>query len=144
MATFLILASGIIFFGSDLLKYLGKSKELLPSPWLQILMLFGFLNMHFGLWSTLIATGNRLPQLWPSVTTNLLSLGLSLTLARFSQLGIGALVLGPLFAGLAFNYWFWPPFAARGIGTTLLRFIFSGPDFHTAMEPKSKTDDSEH
>ena len=32
-----------------------------------------------------------------------------------------------LLAGAVFNYWYWPPFAARGIGTTLFRFLFFGP-----------------
>ncbi|MGD1089578.1 MAG: hypothetical protein ABR955_12780, partial [Verrucomicrobiota bacterium] len=88
---------------------------------------YSFLNMQFGMWSTLIVTGNRLTQLWPTVATNVLSLLLSLALVHFTTLGLGALVLGPLLAGIVFNYWYWPPFAARGIGTTLFHFIFFGP-----------------
>jgi O-antigen/teichoic acid export membrane protein len=125
--TFLILAGGIIFCGPTLLRWFGSGKEMLPSPWLQILMLYAFLNMQFVLWGTLIATGNRLSYLWPTVATNVLSLMLSLALVHFTTLGLGALVLGPLLAGIIFNYWYWPPFAARGIGTTLFHFIFFGP-----------------
>jgi O-antigen/teichoic acid export membrane protein len=125
--TFLILAIGVIFCGPTLLHWLGSGKEMLPAPWLQVLMLYSFLNMQFVMWGTLIATGNRLSYLWPTVATNVLSLALSLALVHFTTWGLGALVLGPLLAGIIFNYWYWPLFAARGIGTTLFRFIFFGP-----------------
>ncbi|MGH7975916.1 MAG: hypothetical protein ACREC8_04570 [Limisphaerales bacterium] len=125
--TFLILAGGVVFCGPTLLQLFGSGKEMLPAPWLQVLMPYVFLNMQFTMWGTLIATGNRLPLLWPTVATNVLSLVLSLALVHFTTLGLGALVLGPLLAGLIFNYWYWPPFAARGIGTTLFHFIFFGP-----------------
>lgn len=130
--TFLILAGGIIFYGPTLLQWWGSGKEMLPTPWLQVLMLYSFLYMQFVMWGTLIATGNRLPLLWPTVATNVLSLALSLALVHFTTLGLGALVLGPLLAGLIFNYWYWPPFAARGIGTTLFHFIFFGPSVKNA------------
>lgn len=125
--TFLMLASGIIFCGPTFLRWWVNNKELLPVLWLLTLTLYAFLNMQFTMWGTLIASGNRLPLLWPTVATNVLSLGLSLALVHFTTLGLGALVLGPLLAGLVFNYWYWPPFAARGIGTSLFRFIFFGP-----------------
>jgi hypothetical protein len=64
------------------------------------------------------------------VATNVLSLVLSLSLVYFTSLGLGALVLGPLLAGLLFNYWYWPMFAARGIRTTLFRFLFLSPIPH--------------
>jgi O-antigen/teichoic acid export membrane protein len=125
--TFLILAGGIVFCGPTLLQWWGSGKEMLPATWLIVLMSYAFLNMQFVMWSTLIATGNRLSYLWPTVATNVLSLALSLALVHFTTLGLGALVLGPLLAGIIFNYWYWPPFAAKGIGTTLFHFIFLGP-----------------
>ncbi|MGD1089276.1 MAG: hypothetical protein ABR955_11200, partial [Verrucomicrobiota bacterium] len=76
--TFLILAGGIILCGPTLLRWWGSGKEMLPAAWLLVLLLYSFLNMQFGMWSTLIVTGNRLTQLWPTVATNVLSLLLSL------------------------------------------------------------------
>jgi hypothetical protein len=131
-ATFFILACAAVFIGPFLLKWIGKDKEMLPLNWMLVLMLTTFLNMQFTTWGTLIATGNRLPYLWPTVVTNVLSLTLTLVLVNFTNLGLGALVLGPLLAGCAFNYWYWPPFAARGIGTTLFRFLFLGPRKETS------------
>jgi O-antigen/teichoic acid export membrane protein len=127
ITTFLLLAGMAMFLGPDLLKWFGSHKEMLSRPWLAVLLLCSFLDMHFSIWGTLIATGNRLTYLWPTVATNILSLMLSLALVHFTTLGLGALVLGPLLAGAVFNYWYWPGFAARGIGTTLCRFLFFGP-----------------
>jgi len=76
-----------------------------------------FLEMLLATSGTLIATGNRLPFIWHSVLSNLLSLLLSLSLLRFTQLGPGALVAGPMLAGCIFNYWYWPAYAARSIQT---------------------------
>ena len=122
--TFLLLAGMGVFLGPALLKGFGSHKQMLPGAWLVVLMLYTFLEMQFSIWTTLMATGNRLPYLWPTVATYIFSLILSLALVHFTTLGLGALVLGPLLAGAVFNYWYWPQFAARGIGTTLFRFMF--------------------
>jgi Na+-driven multidrug efflux pump len=128
--TYLLLAGAVVFLGPALLQHFGSGKEMLPLSWLLVLALYMFFEMQFSLWGTLIATGNRLSYLWPTVATNILSLILSLALVHFTTLGLGALVLGPLLAGIIFNYWYWPPFAARGIGTTLFRFLFFDPSRH--------------
>jgi hypothetical protein len=125
--TFFVLAGAVVAFGPLLLHHFGSGKQILPQLWMLVLLLGTFLDMQFSLWTTLIATENRLPHLWPTVATYVFSLGLSLSLVHFTRLGLGALVLGPLLAGAIFNYWYWPGFAARGIGTTLFRFLFLGP-----------------
>ena len=123
---FLSLAAGLIAGGPWLLKWFGSGKQMLPPGWLCLMSLDSFLLLQFTFWGTLIFTQNRLPYLWPTVATNVLSLLLSLTLIHFTSLGLGALVLGPLLAGSLFNYWYWPPYAARCVGTTLFRFLFRG------------------
>ena len=125
--TFLAACAGALFCGTFLLQKFGSGKQMLPWPWLPLLMLNAFFEMHFNIWGTLLTTENRLPYLWPTVATNVLSLGLSLSLIHFTSLGLGALVLGPLLAGIFFNYWYWPPFAARSLGTTLYKLLFVGP-----------------
>jgi hypothetical protein len=125
--TYLTLGGGLVVSGPTLLQWFGSGKEMLSTAWLVVLMLYTFFNMQFTFWGSLIATGNRLTYLWPTVATNIGSLILSLLLVNFTQLGLGALVLGPLVAGSVFNFWYWPGFAARGIGTTFFRFLFFGP-----------------
>jgi Na+-driven multidrug efflux pump len=125
--TFLFLAAGVVFCIPFLLRCLGSNKEMLPIGWLLALTLGAFLDLQFTTCTTLISTENRLPFLWPTVATNVLSLSLTLALVHFTSLGMGALVLGPLLAGSLFNYWYWPFYAARRMGTTLPRFLFSGP-----------------
>jgi hypothetical protein len=125
--TFLALAGVVVFVAPSALHWIGKDKELLPQAWLFTLALGTFLDLQFTTWGTLISTANRLPFLWPAVASNILSLILTLAMVHFTMLGTGALVLGPLLAGAVFNYWYWPFFAARGMGTTLLHFLFFGP-----------------
>jgi O-antigen/teichoic acid export membrane protein len=127
--TFAALAVLVVFLGPPLLVRFGHGKEMLPPNWMLLLAAGSFLTLQFSAWTTLIATQNRLPFLWPTVATNVLSLCLTLTLVRFCRdsLGLGALVLGPLIAGSLFNYWYWPFAAARSMETSLFRFLFRRP-----------------
>ena len=125
--TFISLAAVLLCFGPSLLAHFGSGKKVLPLEWFALLALGSFLDMQLGFWTTVIYTGNRLPFLWPVIAGSTLSLGLSLTLVHFTALGLGALVLGPLLAGSFFNYWYWPSYACRSIGTSLFRLLFTAP-----------------
>jgi hypothetical protein len=125
--TFLFLSAGVVFCIPFLMRWLGSNKEMLPTGWLLALTLGSFMELQFTIWTTLISIENRLPFLWPTVATNVLSLSLTLALVHFTSLGLGSLVLGPLLAWSLFNYWYWPFHAARRKGTTLPRFLFLGP-----------------
>ena len=124
--TFLFLAAGVVMCGSAALHWIGGGKEILSTGWLVWLMLYFLLYSHYVTWGTLLATANDLSYMWPTVATNVLSLILSLLLVHFTGLGLGALVLGPLLAGIVFNFWYWPAYAARQIGISLLRFLLFG------------------
>ena len=104
--SFLIMAAGLILCGPYLLKWFGSGKRMLAPGWLCLMSLDSLLLMQFSFWGTLIFVQNRLPYLWPTVATNVLSLTLSLTLIHVTSLGTGALVLAPLIAGSLFNYWY--------------------------------------
>ena len=125
--SFLLMAVVLLLFVPFLLGHFGSEKKVLPPGWFALLALGSFLDMQLSFWTTVIFVGNRLPFLWPVVAGNALSLVLSLTLVHFSQLGLGALVLGPLLAGSLFNYWYWPSYACGSIGTSLFRLLFTGP-----------------
>jgi Na+-driven multidrug efflux pump len=125
--TYVGLAALFIVLGPPLLKWVAPDKQLLPRIWLVVLALYAFLDMHYGFWTTLISTENRIPSMWAAVITNLSTLGLAWALAKFTDVGWGAFVIAPLACGVAFNYWFWPGYGARGIGATWLKLMFHGP-----------------
>jgi len=125
--TFLAMAGGLLLCGQPLLQLLGSGKQMLPLPWLALLVFNSFLETQVSIWGTLISTENRIPFLWPSVAGSLLALALSLTLIHTTSLGLGAFVLAPLLAHSLFNYWYWPRYAAHGIQTSWARFMFSRP-----------------
>ncbi|HOC57087.1 MAG TPA: hypothetical protein PKI20_15830 [Verrucomicrobiota bacterium] len=127
IASFLALAAGLLFCGPPLVRWLGSGKQMLPLGWLVWLTFYSFMELYLSFWISLISTENRIPFLWPTVATSLLSVSLSLILIHFTSIGIGALVLAPLLAGSIFNYWYWPVVGARTLSTHLLRFVF-GPN----------------
>jgi hypothetical protein len=135
--TFLLLAAVLIVCGPVLLQWFGNHKTMLPSRWLALLFLNSLLEMQFTLWTTLIFAQNRMPFLWFAVASNVLSLTLSQTLIHFTSLGLGALVLAPLLAGSLFNYWYWPPYGARSLGTSLFRLLFTRPQPRQPAEAPS-------
>jgi len=125
-ATYVCLALAAITLGPWLIRFIGSDKEMLPLAWLVLLMIYGLLDTHCSLWNTLISLWNELPMLWPSVATNAAGLGLNLLLALLPHASPGTLVLGPLLAGAAFNYWFWPRYGARTLRLSWLEFLRSG------------------
>jgi hypothetical protein len=132
--TFLALAAGLLVCGPWLLRAIGGGKQMLPAGWLAWLALYFFLELYLNFWTSLISTENRVPFLWHAVAASLLSVSLSLMLIRSTSLGIGALVLAPMIAGSVFNYWYWPLVSARSLRTSLLRFMFTGPEASHAPE----------
>jgi hypothetical protein len=124
--TFIFGCAVLLLCGPMMLSLLGGGKQILPAGWMTLMMLNTLLEMQFIIWGTLMFTENRMTYLWPTVATNVISLLLSLLLVHYSSLGLGALVLGPLLAGAIFNYWFWPLYMARSLGTPLFRYMFVG------------------
>lgn len=41
--------------------------------------------------------------------------------------GVKIFAFTPLCVGLLFNFWFWPVYGARSIGSGLLRFLLTKP-----------------
>jgi O-antigen/teichoic acid export membrane protein len=124
--TFLAGAIPLVLAGAWLINFLGKDKELLPVLWLSLLAVTVFLDSHCSVWGTLFSTANEIPTLWPILITNIASLVLSISLIHFTSLGLGGLALGPLIAGLVFNYWYWPLAGARSLQSTFWTFLTEG------------------
>lgn len=129
--TFLILATLAATVGPLLLEWLNQHswtkspKSLLPLMWLVPLLLNRFFETQFSTWGMFIFAENKIPYLWPIVIGNLTALAAIISLLNFTEVGIGAFALGPLLVGSLFNYWYWPAYSARRIGTTLSRFLFT-------------------
>ena len=121
--TYLALMACVVFVLPLLLGWMKSDKSLIPAPWLVVLLLAGFLEMHFSLWGTLISTENRTPFVWPIVITNVASFLLVFALLRFTDLRLGAFVVAPFLTGWCCNYWRWPIEGARSLGTSWGRFM---------------------
>lgn len=118
------LAAALVLLAQPLINWIGSNKEVLPVGWFALLALNGLLEMNFSTWGSLIATGNRIPVMWPALLGTLAGLTLTLVLLSATTWGLGALVAAPLFVGCAFNYWYWAGYGARFMGTSWPRFMF--------------------
>jgi hypothetical protein len=126
LVTFVVLSSGFVLVGDDLLKLVAPTKALLPQAWLWLMALYVLLEMHYSFWTTLISTENRIPSFRASILTNLASIILAVGLMRLTSLGLLSFIIAPLLCGLVFNYWYWPRVGAQSLGTTWWRYMLKG------------------
>jgi hypothetical protein len=123
-ATFTILAVAAITLGPPVVHFIGKDKEMLPILWVSLLALNGFLEAHLSFWNTLISLWNELPMVRASLVTSLAGLVINVMLICYAaEPQAGLLALGPLAAGLLYNYWRWPMYGARKLGTSWPEFL---------------------
>ncbi len=125
LGSFMIIAATAIILGPTLIRLIGSDKEMLPVAWMILLALNTLLDGHCSIWNTLISYWNHLPMLWPSLYTNISAFGLNLLLLQLPGSNPGYLILGPILAGIAFNYWYWPGYGARSLNRSWAKFTFS-------------------
>lgn len=125
LGTFAILAAVAVPLAPAFLHWLGTDKVMLPMLWLVVLAVNSFLEMHLSTWGMLIYTDNRLPVLWPILLANAASMTLAFALLQTTTLGLGALVIAPLLAGLAYNYWHWPRAGCQLLETSWSKLMFT-------------------
>jgi O-antigen/teichoic acid export membrane protein len=121
--TYLLLAGGAVTLGPWLLELLGTDKTMLDRVWLWFLMVESLGRLNFGFWTTLIATENRIPALWPLVGTHVLGVVGAVVWVGGLGGGVEALVLTPLVLGSLFNFWWWSRVGVRMLGVSLLGFV---------------------
>lgn len=125
VASFVLLVTAAVPLAPPLLHWLNTDKAIMPSAWLWVIAVHTLLEMHLSVWGMLIYTDNRVPYLRPLLLANGASLGLAIGLLHFTGLGLGALVLAPLLAGLVYNYWHWPRVGGGLLQTSWSRLIFT-------------------
>jgi hypothetical protein len=122
--TFFSLSACVLGLGPLLLHRYFPDKQLLPLPWLGLLVLNAFFQMSFTFWTTLLWMQNRIPSFIPTIITQIATLGLLTYLIAGAKMGAVAFILAPLACGAAFNYWFWWSEGARMLRTTVRGFLF--------------------
>jgi hypothetical protein len=123
--TFVVVAVVAGTLGPYLLSLLRTDKQLLPHPWLTLILIQGFIDLQVSFWTFLLATENRVPSLWPMVCTYAVTLLLTIILSGATTLGVGVFALAPFLASVAFNFWYWPVAGAQNLRTSWWRFIFA-------------------
>lgn len=139
--TFLLGAVVAVPVGPLALQWMHSDRQLLPASLFMCMLAYGFFETQFAFWTTLLSLlRNRIPSLWPTVVTNLVTIVTVVSL--FLILGPGAgeerinpewdrrglliLTATPLGVAALFNFWFWPIIGARELKTSWLRFMVRG------------------
>lgn len=126
VASYSVLAVAAMVVGPFLIDLIHSDKEMLPVIWMALLATNGVLETHCSVWNTFISMWNQLPMLWPSLITNGAALLINVSLILLPDAHPGYLVVGPLLAGVAFNYWYWPGYGARMLSSTWTKFLGYG------------------
>ncbi|MBK7998477.1 MAG: hypothetical protein IPK15_07120 [Verrucomicrobia bacterium] len=116
--TYAIMAIVAVPVAPLLLEAIKSNKTLIPLYLAGLSCDLRICRNALSSWATLVSLGNRLPYLSFTVATNIVGLVLSFLLFAFTDLEIGALVIGPLLAGTAHNYWRWPREGCRVLHTS--------------------------
>jgi O-antigen/teichoic acid export membrane protein len=124
LGSFVLMAAVAIAVIPAALNWFQTGKNVIPQPWLTLMAVTAFLDLHSNTWVTFISVGNRLPFIWYTILTNAASVVLAYVLISTTSLGFGALVLAPLVANLTCNFWRWPIEGARMLETNWRSFMF--------------------
>ncbi len=123
LLTYAALGASAVALGQPILEWLGSDRQVLPRILFALLMLNGLGDLNFQFWTTLISTENRIPAVWSLVITQTLSALVSVALVVGLGRGLDSFIVPPLVLGCLFNFWWWAIDGARGLGTTLTRFL---------------------
>lgn len=93
---------------------------------LAMLFVFMFINKCYQLFSSYISNFNKLPYTIPFVISSLCSVILSFIMARYSEMGVWALIIAPLIVALSYNAWRWPLYVLKDNRVGFREFISIG------------------
>jgi O-antigen/teichoic acid export membrane protein len=91
-----------------------------------ILMIFMFIDKLYRLFSSYISNFNKLPYTQSFVVSAVFSIILSFILAKYTSLGIWALIISPLVIDLGYNAWKWPKYVLNDNNISFWGFVKLG------------------
>jgi O-antigen/teichoic acid export membrane protein len=116
IATYSIVATGIIFLGPLVLDLIGSKTTLLPLGMVATLALIYLLELNHGaLCAAFIMTENRVPFLLSAVVSGFAIVSISLLFAALTSLGVWSVVVAQGLVQLVYNNWKWPALAFSSV-----------------------------
>jgi len=103
LGTYILGAIAAWFLAPEALHLFRSKTDFLPALPLAILLLVVGIDMAVGLFSAILLTGNRVPQLGAVIFNGFLAVGFAIWLSH--PLGILGIVVAPACAQLCFNLW---------------------------------------
>ena len=129
--TLLLFSAAFIFLAVGTLLVIPIIIWLKPSfsvdyTMMAVLFLFMYIDKIYHNFASYISNSNRLPYTFPFIISSFCSVVFSYLVARFTFLGIWALIVAPVVVALSYNAWRWPLFVLKENRVGLLQFITMG------------------
>lgn len=93
---------------------------------LAMLFVFMFVDKCYHLFTSYISNFNKLPYTIPFIVSSVCSVFLSFIVAKYTNLGIWALIIAPLAVALVYNAWRWPIYVLKDNNIGFCEFISMG------------------
>jgi len=90
---------------------------------------FAYINQIYHYCASLISTFNTLPYTTAFIISSIAAVLLSFLLAKFSSLGIWALVVAPIVVSASYNLWKWPMHILKIYHASFPKFILEGYEY---------------
>lgn len=126
ICVYLIMFIGTLMVGVPLISWI-KEGYTIDITLLCLMALYFFLFKQHCMYTSFIATSNRLPYTIPFIVTGFLSILLVILLKiTFPLLGIYSLVIGQIIAQAVYNNWRWPLFVLNELELSYVELLKSG------------------
>lgn len=115
----------IILIGIPILNLINHGENI-DKLVLLFMGFYTFLYQNNSLFASFISNSNRIPYVKAYLISGLIMVFLSVTLLKFTSLGIWGLMLSQAFVQLCYNNWKWPRVVMMELNTTPLYMIKMG------------------
>jgi Membrane protein involved in the export of O-antigen and teichoic acid len=105
---YVVLSTGFILFGQDILVFLKSQTQLLSRPYMYVILLFSLLDMNQGISTGMFTARNEVPFYKSYIIAGVLTVLFAWLMFKFTSLGVWSLILSGGLAMSIYIFWKWP------------------------------------
>jgi O-antigen/teichoic acid export membrane protein len=107
LVIYIVLGSGFVLFGQDILTLIKSQTHLLSGGYIIVILLFSLLDMNQGIATSLLTARNEVPYYKSYIVAGVLTVLLLWLMLHFTSLGVWALILSSGIAMSVYIFWKW-------------------------------------
>lgn len=118
---FIMMSIGLIIVGLPIIKLLKPdiNFDISMLIWMCVFM---FIYRYHNLYSSYVSNSNRIPYVKSYITSAVVSMAISIVILKYSDLGIWSFIISGIGINLIYNFWRWPLFVFKELGTNYKSF----------------------